>query len=327
MDTSVGVLECEQCFWLWGGGKMKWDKKGLIYVANGQYDWAQTHAMLPTPDNLNNDVIRFYITLCDRTGIGRISTVDIAASQPHKVLQIADRPVLDIGQVGTFDENGVVGTSLVNLPNGCKYLYYVGFELGTKIRYRLLSGLAISYDDGKTFQRFQKTPILERSDRELYFRCGPFVSYENGLFRMWYVGGDKWTVIDGKQLPMYTINYLESKDGIGWGKVGKVCIPIEHANEHGFGRPYIINQDGKYKMFYSIRVHQQGYRLGYAESSNGIDWIRKDDQVGIDVSQSGWDSEMICYSAVMNIGEQYYLFYNGNEFGKTGFGLAELVSW
>lgn len=306
---------------------MKWEKKGFIYVSNGQYDWAQTHAMIPTPSNLANHEIRFYITVCDKNGIGRISYVDIAASQLNQVIRIADRPVLDIGQAGTFDENGVLITSLVNLSNGCKYLYYVGFELGTKIRYRLLGGLAVSNDDGKTFHRIQKTPILERSDQELYFRGGPFVIYENGLFRMWYVGGDRWMMINGKQMPVYTINYLESKDGIMWGKQGKVCIHIEHANEHGFGRPYIIRQGGNYKMFYSIRLQQQGYRLGYAESSDGIDWIRKDDLVGIDVSESGWDSEMICYSAVMNIGKQYYLFYNGNEFGKTGFGLAELVAW
>ncbi|SDF87772.1 hypothetical protein [Sporomusa acidovorans] len=306
---------------------MKWKKKGLIFVTEGRHSWAQTHAMIPTPEFINNNCLRFYVTVCDKQGIGRIGYVDVSANPLCKVIQVAESPILDIGDPGTFDENGILVTSIVNLPDGTKYLYYVGFEIGTKIRYRLLTGLAISRDNGKSFARMQKTPILERSDQELYFRGGPFVIYENGSFRMWYVGGNKWLTINGKEMPVYTINYLESNDGITWDKYGKVCIDIVNENEHGFGRPYIIKHDGKYKMFYSIRVKYLGYRLGYAESTDGINWIRKDQDIGINVSESGWDSEAVCYSAVIKINDQYYMFYNGNEFGKTGFGWAELVEW
>jgi hypothetical protein len=306
---------------------LQWIKQGLLYVANGHQPWSQTHAMIPTPELIDDKILRFYITVCDQGGVGRISCIDVNPSNPKEVLAIANSPILDIGQPGTFDENGVLVTSVVTLADGRKFLYYVGFELGTKIRYRLLSGLAISEDNGKKFIRLQKTPILERSDRELYFRGGPFVLWENGVFRMWYVAGDQWLNIKGKEMPVYTINYLESIDGIHWDKEGKVCIDIANQYEHGFGRPYVIKHNNKYKMFYSIRINELGYRLGYAESNDGIDWIRKDKLIGIDVSESGWDSNTICYSAVMNLQEQYYMFYNGNAFGETGFGWAKLVSW
>lgn len=306
---------------------MQWRKQGLIYAANGDRPWSQTHAMIPTPEFLDSETLRIYITVCDKEGIGRISYIDVQAENPDKVLAVAGSPILDIGQPGTFDENGILVTSIVSLPDDRKFLYYVGFELGTRIRYRLLSGLAISEDGGNSFQRVQKTPILERSDRELFFRGGPFVRWENGVFRMWYVAGDRWLTIKGKEMPVYTINYLESADGIHWGKQGKVCIDIQHQYEHGFGRPYVLKHDGKYKMFYSIRVKELGYRLGYAESTDGIDWVRRDDLIGMDVSTVGWDSEAICYSAVVNVKGRYYMFYNGNQFGKTGFGWAQLVSW
>jgi len=302
---------------------MKWEKQGLIYTPDGSFSWAKSHAMIPTPCLLTSDIIRIYLNCCDAKGISRVGFIDVNAHHPKEIINIAANPILEIGQAGTFDENGVVQTSIVTLADGKKYLYYVGFELGTQIRYRLFTGAAIS-DDGETFSRIRKTPILERSDAELYFRCGPFVLFDENKFKLWYVAGSQWLTIDNKEMPIYTIHYLESLDGIHWGQAGQLCIDIQQEDEHGFGRPYVIKEDGLYKMFYSIRKKQIGYRLGYAESKDGIHWIRKDHEIGIDVSPTGWDSEMICYSAVMKYDDKVYLFYNGNGFGKTGLGLATL---
>ncbi len=305
---------------------MKWVKRGLIYAANGAYGWAQTHAMIPTPDTVKGDSIRVYITCCDRDGVGRVGFTDLDAADPARVVRISKEPLLDAGAPGTFDENGALGCSVVSLPDGRKFLYYVGFELGHRIRYRLLTGLAVSIDGGASFRRLKKTPVLERSDRELFFRCGPFVVLENGTFRMWYVAGSSWIDIDGKSMPVYTVKYMESRDGVNWPQEGRTCIDIEKDDEHGFGRPYVIKDGGLYRMFYSIRVKHKGYRVGYAESRDGIDWIRKDAFAGIDVSQEGWDSRMVCYAAVAKAGGRTYMFYNGNDFGRTGFGYAELES-
>jgi hypothetical protein len=204
-------------------------------------------------------------------------------------------------------------------------MYYVGFELGTKIRYRLLTGLAISRDGGETFQRLRRTPILERSDAELYFRCGPFVLRGGELFKMWYVAGSQWTSIAGKEMPVYELKYLESADGLQWGSTGRTCLALRDSDEHGFGRPYIIQKNGRYKLFYSIRRRSFGaYRLGYAESVDGINWRRLDSELGLDVSVAGWDSEAIMYSAVITYRDNTYMFYNGNNFGETGFGVAVL---
>lgn len=303
---------------------MKWQKQGLIYVAQGEYPWAKSHAMLPTPDLISDEILRVYLTYCDEHGIGRVGYTDLAAHAPSTILAISSKPILDIGLPGTFDENGVLQTSIVTLPNGDKYLYYVGFELGHKIRYRLLTGLAISRDGGETFARFKKTPILERSNEELYFRCGSFVMLDNGLFRLWYVAGSEWTFLQGKEVPIYTIRYLESYDGIHWGDEGHTCIDIQFPNEHGFGRPYVVKADYGYQMFYSIRTIDKGYRLGYAESKDGITWERKDDQLNLDVSSQGWDSETICYAAITSYQQETLLFYNGNYFGQSGFGYARL---
>jgi hypothetical protein len=304
---------------------MNWIKKGLIFNSNGVKKWAVEGAMIPTPVHLNKDVLRVFLTFLDNKGIGRTGYVDLAKNNLNKVLKVSPNPVFDIGAPGTFDENGSLTCSVVKVPDFGYYFYYAGFELGTQIRYRLLTGLAITNDNFELKKKF-KTPVLERIDEELHFRCGPFCMLDNGIFKMWYVAGSEWTEIDGKSMPVYEIKYLESVDGINWRGAGSSCIKIEKENEHGFGRPYVIKHNGLYKMFYSVRVKKLGYRLGYAESVNGLHWVRKDNEMNLNVSEDGFDNEMICYSSVIEINGKLIMFYNGNDFGKTGFGYAELVN-
>ncbi len=305
---------------------MKWQKRGVIWKPDGQLWWAQQYATCPTPLVLNDETLRIYLQSRDAKGIGRVGYIDVDPNNPLDVLNIVHEPVLDIGEPGCFDDNGVFQTSIIKVGEKIR-MYYVGFEICHHVRYRLLTGIAESYDGGITFQRIKKNPILERSSNELYFRCGPCVlPGEKGNFQMWYIAGSEWKEIDGKIMPVYHLRYMESPDGIQWPEEGKVILEIDRNKEHGFGRPYIVKKKDYYQMFYSIRKNNpRAYRLGYAESDDGIHWERKDHKMGLDVSQEGWDSESVEYSAVININKRTYCFYNGNDFGVTGVGVAELI--
>ena len=307
---------------------MHWKKHGLVYRPDRSLSWAQSHAMIPTPVRIDSERIRIFITSCDVSGIGRPGYVDVSAADPRRVLSVGKVPLLAIGDPGTFDENGVLTCSVAKGSEGEMLMYYVGFELGTKIRYRLLTGLAVSHDQGETFTRVKKTPVLERSDRELYFRCGPCCIKETHGFKMWYVGGDRWMDVKGKQMPVYDIRYIESEDGYTWPERGEVQISITQEDEHGFGRPYVIPKpQGGYRLFYSVRRISCGaYRMGYAESVDGKNWVRMDEKINLDVSPGAFDSDAIMYAAPIQIGEKLLVFYNGNDFGREGFGLAELIS-
>lgn len=303
---------------------MKWRKLGVVWKPDGSLWWARTHATCPTPVRLNDEVLRVYVQCRDECNIGRVGYVDLASDNPLEVLGWSAEPVLDIGPPGTFDDNGVLQTALVS-SGDVLFMYYAGFELCRKIRYRLLAGLAISNDGGESFQRIKNTPILERSNDELFFRGGPFVLKEHGCFRMWYVAGSKWIDLDGKSMPVYNMRYLESADGVNWGAHGKVILELSNDDEHGFGRPYIVREDGYFRLFYSVRKKSlRQYRMGYAESGDGIVWQRHDEKIGITVSEAGWDSDAVEYGAMSKISGKTYLFYNGNDFGGTGFGVAAL---
>ena len=165
---------------------------------------------------------------------------------------------------------------------------------------------------------------MDRSHDELFVRTAAYVTAAKGVFKMWYVAGSKWIEVNGKQVPSYDLRYMESKDGFSWGKRGIICLELSTEDEFGFGRPFVIKEGSLYRMWYSIRTVGKSYRLGYAESMDGLNWERKDIEVGLDVSERGWDSEMICFSSVIDVNDKRFMFYNGNNYGETGFGVAIL---
>lgn len=307
---------------------MRWLKHGIVWRPDGRQAWARSHGMLPTPVVLDGERVRVYVTCCDADGIGRPGFVDLDARDPRRVLRVSDRPLLDVGAPGTFDENGVLPCSVVRRDDGLVIMYYAGFELGTRIRYRILTGIALSEDGGETFRRLRRTPVLERSDTELYFRCGPCARWEDGRMRLWYIAGSDWTEVGGKPMPVYVLHHLESADGLDWGPSGRLCMDVGSDDEHGFGRPWVERTGAVgWRMFYSVRRRSLGaYRIGYAESPDGLAWQRRDDEAGLDVSASGFDDQAIMYAATFESGGRRWCLYNGNGFGADGFALAEAVA-
>lgn len=303
---------------------MLWEKRGRIYVPPGDVPWARHYAFPPTPYRLDDETLRLYVAFCDEHTVGRVGYVDVRLSDPETIVAVSTKPVLDIGEPGMFDENGVLPTSVVAVGAEL-YMYYVGYQLGYGVRYYQFQGLAVSRDGGESFQRAQRVPVIDRSDAEPLNRTSAFVRRSDAGFEMWYVGGGDWTTVGAKPLPTYNIRYLQSLDGVQWGPVGTVCIDYARADEHALGRPWIWCLDGQTLMMFSTRTRSKDYRLGLARFTEGRGWERCDGEVGIDVSESGWDSEMIAYGSIVDAGERVLLFYNGNERGRSGFGYAVLA--
>ena len=304
---------------------MRWRKMGRVFVPDGRLKWCKKYAFPPTPHLLNDRVVRMYMAFCDENTVGRVGYVDLDADDPSNVLGVSLEPVLNVGTPGAFDENGVLPTSVV-AHDGRLLMYYVGYQLGHKVRYYQFQGLAVSRDAGATFTRVKRVPVIDRSETESLNRTSAFVLREDGTFKMWYVGGSEWVRGLDKDLPVYNMRYLESPDGVTWGDTGEVCLDFQNDDEHAFGRPWVVRRGGAYRMLFSVRTKSKGYRLAYADSADGRAWTRRDD-FGLDVSPAGWDSQMVAYSSVLTRNDKTYLFYNGNNCGETGFGYALLESW
>lgn len=304
---------------------MHWTKRGLIYAPDGRADWARHSALQPTPLVLDDEVIRVFIGCRDADGAGSVTFVDVAAENPSVVLRVAERPSLQPGKPGRFDEHGTIPAAAVR-RDGKLYLYYAGYQRQREVRFRVFTGLAVSSDLGESFERASQVPVLDRTDQSLLFRVIHSILFEGDRWHVWYGAGDRFDAGPARR-PIYEVRHTTSPDGVTFGDDGPICVAIEGPDEHRIGRPYVVRRDGGYRMFYGVGTRSMGYRLGYAEAADGHGWTRKDDRIGITVSASGWDSEMIGYPSVVETHGHTYLFYNGNRYGETGFGYAVLSAW
>jgi len=303
-------------------GKQNWRKLGLLLAPDGQLSWARTHVAVPVAVPLDSQRYRVFVTGRDSEGRSNIGHFELNfTSDPPSAGPLSDLPALSPGQLGCFDDRGAMSSWVVT-HQGRQLHYYTGCNLGVTVPFYFSIGLAVSDDGGKTLKRFSQGPILGRSSVDPILTASACVLLENEIWRMWYVSAAKWVSATPRAKHYYHIRYAESQDGISWRPTGKICVDFRDAKEYAISRPCVLHENGLYRMWFSHRG--ASYRIGYAESSDGLEWERHDDYVGLDVSASGWDSEMIEYPFVFRRGQRLYMLYNGNGYGATGVGLAVL---
>src|SRR5436190_1993115 len=237
---------------------MKWVKRGRIFAPAGQRDWVATHAMLPVADNIGGDIYRIYFSGRDDLNRSLTGYVEIDVNNPQTILNISSEPVLGLGKLGAFDDNGVSPTCLVNRGSE-KYLYYFGWNKGSTVRAAEVSGLAISRDGGLTFGRYSRAPIIDRTDREPYLilviSC---ILIEGNTWRMWYDSADEW---QNPALPRYNIKYAHSVDGINWVREGAVSVNYRSDDESRVSRASLLKEGDVYKMWHCYALGSGGYKM------------------------------------------------------------------
>ena len=310
---------------------MKLIKREFIYNTKGIYDWSGSHAGLPVVDIIDDKVWRIYYSARDNFNHSRPTYIEVEAGNPANILYEHDNYLLGLGKIGTFDDCGVTVLSLLN-HNNKKYMYYLGWTVRNTVSYHNSLGLAISTDGGKTFEKFSKGPILSPTYKEPYCNGASYTLFdkEENLFRLYYTSFTGWEVYNGHPEPLYHIKYAESENGIDWERNQIVSVDFKNNQKGGIARPSVIKENNKlYRMWYTYRKaydyrtnKKNSYRLGYAESKDGKVFTRMDNKIGIDVSKTGWESIMQTYPHTIKYNDLYWVFYNGNGFGKTGFGYA-----
>ena len=299
---------------------IKWKKKGLIVSPkNFKLKWWKSFAMDPCSFHLKGNIFRIFFCGRDKKNVSNIGYVDYDFSK-FKVVKISKQPVLRPGSLGSFDDNGVTASSALKIKSKI-YLYYIGWKPKSTTRYSLMTGLAISKDSGKSFKRFSKAPILKLTDKEPYsILTAPYVLKKGNRWLMWYVSCNEWK---NENFPLYDIKFASSKDGLNWSQDGKVSIKLKKG-ERAVAIPFVFIQNKKFYMYYCYETKVGDYKIGYATSKNGIKWTRQDHLSGIKKSskKGDWDYEMIAYPHIINHKNKKYMLYNGNSYGKEGFGLA-----
>lgn len=307
--------------------KNDWIKKGLIYKPTGEFSWSKTHSQVPFAHILNKDTIRFFFATRDELSQSSVGFIDSDIENPEKIKHISSQPSFQKGSPGRFDDTGTMPSWFLNHQDKL-YLFYTAWNKSETASYRLSIGIAESTDNGISFNRLFNGPILDRSIHDPIWVGQPCVMIENGTWRMWYLSCEKIEYINEHPEPFYNVKYAESKNGILWERKNKICIGFDFFID-AIGRPCVYKENGIYKMLYSYRnAHgyrndpTKSYRIGYAESNDGIDWVRKDEMIDLKKNATDWESVMQEYCTTYVHKDKRYLVYNGNGFGQSGFGYA-----
>jgi len=313
----------------------KWKKYGLIFNPT-KYEnifWLDEFAQAPAV-LIFDEYIRVYFSGRPKPDanmqyVSYTGFVDIDRFDFSKILYISEKPILELGGTGTFDEFGIYPTSVYR-ENNEVVAYYGGWTRCESVPFNVSIGMAKSLDNGITFSKIGKGPILSHSINEPFILSGPKIRKFNNIWYLYYIAGKEWIWDNCKPEPVYKIRLATSTDGIDWKKHNQNLIPDELDENECQASPDVFYYNNLYHMFFcyrqgrNYRGKEGGYRIGYAYSSDLINWTRNDSLAGITVSDSGWDSEMVAYPHVFELDNEIYMFYLGNHVGKYGFGMAKL---
>ena len=295
-----------------------WQKKGKIFSKH----WCQ----LPVVDNTYDNFLRIYYSQrIDNKSYPMF--FDALKSNPSIIINENKNYLLPLGNLGAFDQAGVMPTEIITY-NDKKYLYYIGWSNRKDVPYFNTIGLAISEDNGETYKKFSTGPVFGCSYKEPGYTGTIKIIIENNIWRAWYLSCRNWEEINGIVEPFYDIKYAESNNGIDWEPLNKTCIHLDE-DFAGVSQASVLKIKNKYHMFFSARKKtdyrtniNNSYRIFEADSDDGINWLYNKTPA-LNISNSGWDSTMVEYPYVIYDNNTYYMFYNGNGFGKEGIGYAE----
>ena len=295
-----------------------WEKLGLVFQ---NQITGYTHAALPIVIPSEKSGI-FNVIFSARNNSNQSVpfkfSFDLAR---RRILNVSDVPLLIPGNAGTFDSDGVMPTCLI-AEGGILHMFYIGWNRASDVPFRNSLGLAISKDQGQSFHKVYEGPILDRSIYDPCFVASCDILKEEDDFKMWYLSAIKWEKNGDHWKHFYHIKTAVSTNLRTWERTGNVAINFSNASEYAISTPRVLRSGSTYRMWYSHRgSHSPNYQIGYAESSNGATWDRKDNLINLPLGQD-WDSEMTCYPFLFHYDNDLYMLYNGNGYGKSGIGLA-----
>ena len=283
------------------------------------------HSQVPVVDEYDNFYRIYYSTRID--GKSNPMFIDVDKNNLSNIINKSTEPILTLGNRGSFDWAGIMPTEIITV-NNIKYLYYIGWSLRVDVPYHNNLGLAISRDNGNTWEKYSKGPVLSTSHLEPGYIGTVSILIEDNIWRMWYLSCLNWIESDLGMEPTYDIKYAESNDGINWKPQGITCIPLDN-DEGGISSQRVLKLNDEYHMWYSVRNKldyrkntDNSYKIKKSTSKDGINWI-KSNKIELDIDlNSNWDNIMVCYPFIIEDNNKLIMFYNGNEFGKTGIGYA-----
>jgi hypothetical protein len=277
-------------------------KKGLIY--NG------CHCQLPTIDETEK-FLNIYVGDRNEKNKSFIRQIKLDKNNLNKILDISEN-IFEIS-LQEFDSDGQMPSEIVKHNNN-KFLFYTGWHInGSKYHH----SICMAKMENNKWIKHNK-PIIEPNEKNNFLNSSPKIIKNNNYFMMYFISGEDagdWTCYG----PQYKIWIAFSNDCINWTKE-KINFPRKELEI--FSRPFVFQREGLFHMLYTWMIlgKIKNYKIGYANSEDGLNWIRVNNNI-LEQPSYEWDNESVAFPYIW----RNYVFYSGNKFGKSGFGYAEIL--
>lgn len=317
--------------------QFKWKNLGLVFNVNsnnGSIPWHASHAQAPNIIDMGEFVRVYYCArqAPDKSGnfISRGMYADIIPGETFRILNVGQTPIMNLGELGEFDEFGTYPISV--LKESDRFLaYYGGWSRPKDVPFDVAIGLATS-SDGMLFTKFSNGPILGATTEEPFVITSPKIRFFGEKYVLTYTAGVRWFQFEGKTEVIYRIRIAFSEDGIIWNRHSGEIIETKIGDDEAQACPDIYFDNGTYHMFFCYRSSVNfrdnpkfSYKIGYAKSRDLVTWDRDDSKSIFLESNEFWDSSMQAYPNVFDFNGNTYMLYLGNGTGLHGFGAAMRV--
>ena len=304
---------------------MQWEKLGRIYNPEDHadaYGMPMKYGANPVAMPLEGDAYRIFYNVRDEKNRSYITSLDYDLER-KEILSVSGKILTGPGELGAFDDSGCSLGCVLDMGDTC-YLYYLGWNLPKNIPFMNSIGAAVYDKKTEKCEKLSAGPIMGRSDVDPFSLSYPFVLKVGDKFQMWYGSHISWRDTTPERYHfLHVLKYAFSEDAVHFLRKGGICVQGDGEVEYAFARPSVLYENGLYRMWYTWRGEK--YRIGYAESLDGVRWTRKDEEAEIEPDAAGWENGEICYPMVFRHKGRLHMLYCGKRYGMTGFGLARAV--
>lgn len=298
---------------------MKWKKVGICYSLDKLHPKLLSHCANPLPLHLEGDIYRIYFSSRDEVNRSSVGAVDIDIVK-NKIVTEHIEPFFIHGEESDFFSDGVSVGDTYTVGNKT-YMLFMGWKVPRNNHWYGQIGRLQVLSDGRLVLD-SNNPLIEIDKDDPLSLSYPCIHKVGDVYHMWYGSTLTWDA--GNNEMVHILKHAQSRDGNTWQKCSH-RVPFQIGVAQAFSRPSILKIKDLYHLYFSYRCGTgTSYRIGNATSKNALNW--NINERNIHLSKHGWDSEMLEYPYIFKHDEKFYMLYNGNDYGKSGFGLAVMTS-
>lgn len=199
----------------------------------------------------------YFTTRTQKHENGRLKSllayVDLDKNNLFNILKISEKPILDLGKRGHFDEFGTYLLPPIRMSSGHIRAYYVGVTCPQSTSFTTSIGLAESYNNGVSFQKVGVGPIFGHSLYDPFTVSSPKIRKYNNKYYLYYTSGTNWLIKDNQPEPIYKLKMATSNDGLNWNCFNNFIIEDILGENEAQACPDVFYKNAIDHMFFCYR--------------------------------------------------------------------------